>query len=185
MFSIFGRLSNWLAAIPYALVGLFVRVVVAYPFFFDGQDKVEGTKYVVPFPGHEFTLTLPTTVLEKTFNAFANDYKLPVIPSSFAAYIVSFAEFVLPVLILVGLATRISALGLLIMTLIIQFAVHPDLWWTLHAYWVALLLVLMSRGPGHISLDAFFGLFRRKRVAHMAVPVSRREPELVIPASAE
>ena len=182
MFSIFGRLSSWLAAIPYALVGLFVRVVIAYPFFFDGQDKVDGTKYVVPIPGHELTLTLPTTVLDKTFTAFADVYKLPVIPSSAAAYIVSFAEFVLPVLILVGLATRLSALGLLIITLVIQFFVFPDLWWTLHAYWVALLLVLMSRGAGHISLDAFFGLFRRKKTFMAAAPF-RREPEVVVPTN--
>ena len=170
MFSIFGRLSARLAAIPYALVGLFVRVVVAYPFLMSGQGKVEGDN-ILPEPvtklgrdllGLDLSYKLPQAIAQKTFDAFANDYKLPVLPSNAAAYIATFAEIVFPVLILLGLATRLSALALFIMVLVIQFLVFPGHWWSEHAYWLALLLVLMSKGAGAISLDSFFGLFRRK-----------------------
>ncbi len=62
-------------------------------------------------------------------------------------------EFVLPVFLFLGLLTRLSALGLLAMTTVIQIFVYPDGWWTAHAYWVAILIVLIARGPGAISLD--------------------------------
>ena len=181
MFSIFGRLSARLGSIPYAIVGLFVRIVVAFPFLVAGQANVEGD-IIVPDAaaklGHDlFGLDLfyklPQAIAQKTFDVFANDYKLPIIPSNIAAYIATFAEIVLPLLILIGLATRLSALGLFLMVLVIQFLVFPGHWWTEHAYWLALLLVLMSRGPGAISLDAFFGLFRRKsKASAVAAPMS-------------
>lgn len=188
MFSIFGRLSARLASIPYALVGLFVRIVVAYPFLISGQGKVDGDNILpeaVTKPAHDLfgldlSYKLPTAVTQKTFDAFANDFKLPILPSNAAAYIATFAEIVLPLLILIGLMTRISALGLFFMVLVIQFLVVPGNWWTQHAYWLALLLVLMSRGPGAISLDAFFGLFRRKsRMAHGPASAA---PESLAPA---
>ena len=181
MFRIFGRLSAKLASIPYAVVGLFARCVVAYPFFMSGQSKVDGTKYSMDLLGQELSVKLPQTMLDKTFELFANDYKLPVIPSNVAAYIVAFAENVLPVLLLIGLATRLSALGLFIMVLVIQFLVFPGHWWTEHAYWLALLLLLMSRGPGAISLDAFFGLFRRKPKLPRPAPPSAA-PDVITPA---
>ena len=181
MFSIFGRLSARLASIPYALVGLFARIVVAYPFFMSGQSKIEGAKYGTELLGQELSFKLPQTMLDKTFELFANDYKLPVIPSNIAAYLVAFAENVLPVLILFGLATRLSALGLFIMVLVIQLLVFPGHWWSEHAYWLALLLLLMSRGAGAISLDAFFGLFRRKPKAQRGAP-PMSAPEVIAPA---
>jgi putative oxidoreductase len=189
MFSIFGRLSARLASIPYALVGLFARIVVAWPFLISGQGKVEGgnilpeavVKLGRDLFGWELSYKLPEAVSQRTFELFANEYKLPILPSNAAAYIVAFAEIVFPLLILFGLMTRISALCLFIMVLVIQFLVVPGNWWTQHAYWLALLAVLMSRGPGAISLDAFFGLFRRKpKMAHAAPRTS--EPEIMAPA---
>ncbi|WP_245300251.1 DoxX family protein [Methylocystis bryophila] len=60
---------------------------------------------------------------------------------------------------MLGFLTRLSALGLLAMTMVIQIFVYPDAWWTVHAYWVALLVVLIARGPGAISLD--YLIFRK------------------------
>ena len=62
------------------------------------------------------------------------------------------AEHFFPVLILLGLATRLSALALLGMTLVIQLFVYPDAYPT-HGTWIALLLVLMAKGPGRVSID--------------------------------
>lgn len=57
-----------------------------------------------------------------------------------------------PVLILVGLATRFSALALIGMTLTIQLFVYPDAYPT-HGTWLALLLLLVAKGPGSLSID--------------------------------
>ena len=88
-----------------------------------------------------------------TFALFADEYKLPLISPTAAAYAASGLEFVLPLLLVLGLLTRLSALILLAMTIVIQIFVYPDAWWTVHAYWMAILTVLIARGPGAISLD--------------------------------
>jgi putative oxidoreductase len=62
------------------------------------------------------------------------------------------AEHVFPVLLVVGLASRLSALGLMVMTGVIQLLVYPD-GWPDHILWFALLLLILARGPGAISLD--------------------------------
>jgi putative oxidoreductase len=102
---------------------------------------------------------IPTTVRDATFALFADEYKVPLISPTVAAYLASGVEFVLPLLLLLGLLTRLSAFGLLMMTLVIQIFVFPDAWWTVHAYWTAILVVLIARGPGAISLDRL--LFQR------------------------
>jgi putative oxidoreductase len=68
--------------------------------------------------------------------------------------VTTYAEFVLPILVAAGLLTRLSALGLLAMTLVIQFLIFPEAWWPTHSLWAALALVLISRGGGIFSLDA-------------------------------
>ncbi len=66
-------------------------------------------------------------------------------------------EHVLPVLLILGVFSRFSALGLLIMTAVIQVFVFPDAWVT-HGLWAAALLVTVAQGPGRLSLDHLFGL---------------------------
>jgi len=143
-------------AIPYSLVALFVRIVAAHPFFASGQTKVEGPQFGATILGQELSYTLPTSIKDSTFALFAQEYKVPLLSSEIAAYLATAAECVLPVLLVLGLLTRLSALGLLAMTLVIQFFVFPDAWWTVHAYWAALLLVLIARGPGALALDQLF-----------------------------
>ena len=70
-----------------------------------------------------------------------------------AAYLFTYAEFVLPICLVLGFATRLSALALLILTVLMQIYVAPQALWTTHVYWIAILMVLMSVGPGAISLD--------------------------------
>jgi putative oxidoreductase len=64
------------------------------------------------------------------------------------------AEHLFPILLVLGIFSRFSALSLLIMTLVIQLFVYPEAWWQTHIVWVAMAAVLVSRGGGLFSLDA-------------------------------
>jgi len=136
------RINGAMERIPYALVALAARIFPAAVFWQSGQTKVEGFR-----------------IADSTFFLFANEYKVPLIPPDVAAYIATIAEHVFPVLLVIGLFTRLSALALLIMTLVIQTFVYPTAWVT-HGLWAGAFLVLMARGPGALSLDHWFGLDR-------------------------
>ena len=123
-------------AIPYAIVALVARFAVANVFWRSGQTKVEGFFHIK----------------ENTFFLFSEEYKVPLLPPDLAAYLATIAEHVFPILLIVGLASRLSALGLIAMTAVIQLFVYPD-GWPDHILWFALLLVILARGPGAISLD--------------------------------
>lgn len=150
----FYRLADLLDAVPNALIALFLRIVVARPFFISGQTKVEGPTIGREAFGVDLSITLPTSLRESAVDLFADEYKLPFISPEHAAYLTAGLEFLLPVLLVLGLLTRLSALGLLAITMVIQLFVYPDAWWSAHAYWVGLLLVLIARGAGGISFDS-------------------------------
>ncbi len=150
------RIAAWLDAIPYAAIALFVRVVAAHPFFVSGQTKIEGPTIGHEMLGLDLAFQIPTGIREATFALFADEYKLPFLAPSMAAYAATALEFLLPILLALGLFTRLSAFLLLAMTMVIQIFVYPDAWWTAHAYWAVLLVVLIARGPGTISLDRIF-----------------------------
>lgn len=154
------KIARWLDAIPYSLIALFLRIVAAHPFFVSGQTKIEGPTLGREIFGFDLSFQIPTAVRSAIFALFADEYKLPLISPTAAAYVASGLEFVLPLLLFLGLLTRLSAFILLAMTIVIQIFVYPDAWWTVHAYWMAILTVLIARGPGAISLDHL--LFRRR-----------------------
>ena len=55
-------------------------------------------------------------------------------------------------------------LGLLALTMLLQVYVAPAMWWSLHVYWVSILMVLVLFGPGAISIDALIRtIYRRDR----------------------
>ncbi|MBS0247248.1 MAG: DoxX family protein [Proteobacteria bacterium] len=147
--------------VPYSAVALLLRLVMARVFFLDGQTKVEGlwlpvrlaelTKYYVT--GLDFSVVVPTAVRPETFSAFTSQYPLLPVPPAIAAYLVSFAEFVLPVMLVIGLGARFAALGLLVITAMILGFVAPDPLASVQFYWAALLVVLVTQGPGAVSLD--------------------------------
>ena len=85
---------------------------------------------------------------------FQEEYKAVPFPPEFAAYVATYAEHLFPVLIVIGLFTRLSALALLGMTMVIQIFVYPEAWWSVHIIWVSLALVLIVRGAGRFSIDA-------------------------------
>jgi putative oxidoreductase len=121
--------------IPYSAVALTARCAVASVFWRSGQTKVSG-----------FSLR------EETFFLFREEYKVPLLPPDLAAYLATAAEHVFPVLLVVGFASRLSALALFGMTMVIQLFVFPS-GWPEHILWLSLLLLIVSRGPGAISLD--------------------------------
>ena len=97
---------------------------------------------------------------------FESEYSGVPLPTTLAMYLATWAEHLFPVLLVLGLATRFSALALLLMTLTIQLFVYPDAWWPVHSLWAALALVLVSSGGGWLSLD---NLLRGNR--YRGVPV--------------
>jgi putative oxidoreductase len=155
----------WLCAIvPYAVIALGLRLLMARVFFLEGQAKIEGP--VIPFNwiyrSTDFSVTLPTDINDGALQALLAQYANLPMPAMTAAYLFTYAEFVLPLCLVIGFATRFAALGLLLMTLLIQLYVMPQLWWSTHVYWVAILMVLMSVGPGMVSLDALIRYFYDK-----------------------
>ena len=156
------------AVIPYTLVALGLRVVMARVFFLSGQAGIEGPRIPIR-PGIrdlEFAVILPAEIKETTLQLFETQYANLPLPPTVAAYLFTYAAFVLPICLMLGFATRFAALGLLAMTMLLQIYVTPTMWWPEHVYWVSILLVLMSVGPGAISVDALIRtIYERDRSA--------------------
>jgi putative oxidoreductase len=139
--------------IPYALVALALRLVMARVFFLDGQTRIDGPRVPLNVQDFNFSLILPAQVKAETFGVFLSQYAALPVPPVLAAYAVSYAEFILPIMLVLGFGTRFAALGLLVMTALIQIYVMPQALWSVHVYWASILLVLLSMGAGQISVD--------------------------------
>ena len=124
--------------VPYWLLALLGRLSIGLVFWNSGRSKVEGWNLF--------------QVNEKTLFLFQEEYKVPLLNPEFAAFLAQLAEHVFPFLLFIGLATRLSALALLGMTLVIGIFVYPEAYVT-HGLWAAVLLMLVKYGPGAASLD--------------------------------
>jgi putative oxidoreductase len=137
-----GRIAESIALV-------FVRLALAGIFWMSGRTKVEeGTLLTVS----------ENAVYQFSEEPFSN---VPLLPSDVAAYLTTYAEHIFPILLVLGLLTRLSALALLGMTVVIQLFVFPEAWWQVHVLWVALAMVLIVRGGGSLSLDRLL-IGRRK-----------------------
>ncbi len=121
-----------------------LRIALALPFFRSGLTRWDGG----------FLSISPATLF-----LFENQFKLHIFGGAYgfpapdtAALIVALAEITLPVLLVLGLATRLAALALLAITGVIQL-VFPDGWANFHLYWASLAVGIMALGPGPLSLD--------------------------------
>ena len=146
MTALYATLVKWASlAQPLALLG--ARLLVARVFLLSGLTKWNGL-----------------TIRDDTFYLFADEYfakyALPSGVTNTFAVMSAVAEIVLPALLIFGLFTRIGALGLLVMTGVIQVFVYPDAWWNVHAWWMVVLLVLIAFGPGAWSADRLLKIER-------------------------
>jgi putative oxidoreductase len=147
---------------PYALVGLALRLTMARVFFLDGQTRIDGPRVPLNVQDFSFSVTLPLELKAETVRAFLTQVPPLPVPPVLAAYVVSYAEFVLPICLLLGFATRFSALALLALTVALQLFVMPQALWTTHIYWASILLVLVSLGAGQVSVDAIIRFIARR-----------------------
>lgn len=127
--------------VTHDLLALATRLGIAAIFFYSGRTKVTGF----------------LTLTDSTYELFRTEYKLPLLPPEIAAHLATYAEHLFPLLLVLGLFTRYSALALVGMTLVIQVFVYPDAWPT-HLSWAALLLYLVGRGAGRLSADRALGV---------------------------
>ena len=126
---------NLAERIPYSVIAFASRFAVADVFWRSGQTKVSGF-----------------SIREETFYLFREEYKVPLLPPDVAAYLSTIGEHIFPILLFFGLASRLSALGLFGMTMVIQLFVVPG-GWPEHILWFSLLTLIIARGPGAVSLD--------------------------------
>jgi len=138
-----------MSRMPHSLIALLGRFAVAGVFWKSGQTKIEGLE--IDIVEGTFQLGLPR-LSESAVDLFRDEYQLPLLPPELGATLAALGEHALPLLILLGLGTRFAALGLLVMTAVIQLLVYPGAWPT-HGVWAAVLLWLMALGPGAVSLD--------------------------------
>ena len=118
--------------VPYTLLALPLRIAVAIVFWRSAMTKLAN--------------------FDAALALFADEYRVPLLPPDIAAYLALAIELTTPVLLVLGLMTRVAALVLLGMTAVIEIFVYPQAWPT-HIQWAAMLLVLLCRGAGGLSLD--------------------------------
>ena len=128
------RVRAWLEAVPYSVLAVPLRLGVAWIFWSSAQVKLINW--------------------QRTLDLFAEEYRVPILPSELAANMAFAIEITCPILLVLGLLTRFAVVVLLSMTAVIQTFVYPEAWPT-HLQWTAMMLVLLCRGAGTFSLDYF------------------------------
>jgi len=126
------QLYDRLGLLPLSVIQLMARLSLAIVFWRSGQTKIANW--------------------DLTLQLFANEYKVPVLPPEIAAPMAAAVELSTPILLVLGLLTRVATLPMIGMTLVIQIFVYPQSWAD-HLTWMTMLLLLLSRGPGVLSLD--------------------------------
>ena len=126
------RALRRLDGVPYTVLAIPLRLAVATVFWNSAMTKLANWNTAVEL--------------------FVEEYKVPLLPPELAAYMAVSIELATPVLLMLGLATRAASLVLLGMTAVIEVLVYPQAWPT-HIQWAAMLLILLCRGAGKLSLD--------------------------------
>jgi len=122
----------WLARFPLSIIQLAMRIAVGAVFFNSGLLKINSWEFAIKL--------------------FQDEYKVPLLDPVWAARLATFNELTFSILLIIGLATRIATLPLLAMIAVIQTFVYPQAW-TEHLLWASILVFLLTRGPGDLSLD--------------------------------
>ena len=125
---------EWLGRFPVAILQFIFRFSIASVFWHSGMTKIASW--------------------DSTIALFRDEYTVPVLPPEIAATLAASVELTCPVLLVLGLATRLATLPMLGMTFVIEAFVYPE-YWIEHLMWAAILLAILTRGPGPLSLDRF------------------------------
>lgn len=134
---------QWLGRLAVFVAQPMLRIALALPFLRSGLTRWDGFLSISP-------ATLYLFEEQFKLHIFGGVYDFPA--PDMIALLVAIAEIVLPVLLLLGLATRVVALGLLVMTAVIQL-VFPEGWMNFHLNWASMAVAIIALGPGPISLD--------------------------------
>jgi putative oxidoreductase len=143
---------EWLARFPLSILQLGMRIAVGSVFFRAGLLK---------YNSWEMTLLL-----------FRDEYKVPLLDPMLAARIAMTQELTVPILLFLGLATRLATLPLLGMIAVIQTFVYPNAW-SDNLLWGSVLVFLLTRGPGVFSLDYLIERFFTRRHGNVE-PLQRK-----------
>ena len=130
------NLLSWLESVPLSINCLLCRWGIAATFWRSGQTKVHGFFEINP----------------STYDLFRDEYMVPLIPPEIAAVMATVSEHLFSALLVIGLASRLSALALFGMTMVIEIFVYPDSWPD-HLLWSSALLLVLFQGPGKYSVD--------------------------------
>jgi putative oxidoreductase len=125
-------ISRWAERVPLEVSQVLFRLAIAGVFLRAGLAKLASWE--------------PTVAL------FRDEYKVPVLAPEVAAALATTFEIGCPLLLLLGLATRLATLPLLGMIAVIQLFVYPSAW-PEHLTWASILLFLLTRGAGRFALD--------------------------------
>lgn len=145
-------LHSWLGRIGMMVAPPILRIALAVPFFKSGLTRWDGFLSLSPSTAFLF---------ENMFklHIFGGEYPFPM--PIVVAHLVGMAEITLPILLVLGLGTRVVALGLLTMTGIIQLTV-PEGWANFHLPWASMALAIMALGPGRLSFDALISTVTKR-----------------------
>jgi putative oxidoreductase len=123
---------DWLQSLPLWVIQFLGRIAVGGVFLKSGMLKLNSWEFAIKL--------------------FEEEYKVPLLDPTVAAFLATFNEIVFSILLFLGLATRLATLPLIGMVLVIQVFVYPQAW-TEHLLWTTVLLLLLTHGPGRLSLD--------------------------------
>lgn len=135
--------------LPEDLITLLTRLAIGNVFWRSVQTKISGWEF---FEQSFQFYNLGSNAI----TLFRYEYKVPLLPYTQAAYAATFAEFFFSIMLILGLGTRIAALGLLGVTAVIQIFVYPDAW-PIHILWFVGLLYLLKHGGGRVALEKLWG----------------------------
>jgi putative oxidoreductase len=148
------EIADWLGQVAHVLAPPLLRIALAVPFFKSGLTKWDGFLSLSPAAVFLFEDEFKLHIFGQSC-----DFPLPTA----VAFLDGVAEIVLPVLLVIGLATRFSALGLLVMTGVIQLVV-PEGWANFHLPWAALAVAIIALGAGTLSLDHLIDTLHRRQI---------------------
>lgn len=128
----FVNVRTALENVPLSPIQLAMRIAIGAVFFNSGLLKIRSWEFAIKL--------------------FEDEYKVPLLDPVLAARLATFTELTVPLLLFVGLATRLATLPLLGMVFVIQVFVYPNAW-AEHLLWASVLIFVLVRGPGALSLD--------------------------------